>query len=57
MIADHSVLIDVGEPFGDIDLPTCLNKADLITPVPNGVGPMTVVSLMANALDLLKPMI
>lgn len=54
MIAAHSLLIDVGEPQGDIDLPSCLNKADFITPVPNGVGPMTVISLMANALDLLK---
>lgn len=54
LIADHSLLIDVGEPQGDIDLVSCLNKADFITPVPNGVGPMTVVSLMANALDLLK---
>lgn len=57
LIAPHSVLIDVGEPQGDIDLQSCLNKADFITPVPNGVGPMTVVSLMANALDLLKPML
>jgi methylenetetrahydrofolate dehydrogenase (NADP+)/methenyltetrahydrofolate cyclohydrolase len=57
LIAPHSILIDVGEPQGDIDLPSCLNKADFITPVPNGVGPMTVISLMANALDLLKPVI
>lgn len=57
LIAPHSILIDVGEPQGDIDLPSCLNKADFITPVPNGVGPMTVISLMANALDLLKVML
>lgn len=57
LIAPHSVLIDVGEPQGDIDLPSCLNKADFITLVPNGVGPMTVMSLMANALDLLKIML
>lgn len=54
LIVPHSILIDVGEPQGDIDLPSCLHKADFITPVPNGVGPMTVISLMANALDLLK---
>lgn len=54
LIAPHSVLIDVGEPQGDIDLQGCLNKVDFITPVPNGVGPMTVISLMANAVDLLK---
>lgn len=57
LIVSHSILIDVGEPQGDIDLSSCLNKADFITPVPNGVGPMTVISLMANALDLIKPMI
>jgi methylenetetrahydrofolate dehydrogenase (NADP+)/methenyltetrahydrofolate cyclohydrolase len=57
LISSNSVLIDVGEPQGDIDLPSCLNKADFITPVPNGVGPMTVISLMANALDLLKPVL
>jgi len=57
LIAPHSILIDVGEPQGDIDLPSCLNKADFITPVPNGVGPITVISLMANALDILKPVI
>lgn len=57
LIASHSILIDVGEPQGDIDLSSCLNKADFITPVPNGVGPMTVISLMANALDLLKPVL
>lgn len=53
-IAPHSILIDVGEPRGDIDLQSCLGKADLITPVPGGVGPMTVVSLLANAVDLLR---
>lgn len=57
MIAVNSIIIDVGEPQGDIDLQSCLNKADFITPVPNGVGPMTVISLMANALDLLKFML
>lgn len=54
LLAPHSILIDVGEPQGDINLPSCLNRADFITPVPGGVGPMTVMSLMANALDLLK---
>jgi methylenetetrahydrofolate dehydrogenase (NADP+)/methenyltetrahydrofolate cyclohydrolase len=54
LLAPHSIVIDVGEPQGDVDLPSCLNKVDFITPVPGGVGPMTVVSLMANAVDLLK---
>ncbi len=57
LLAPHSILIDVGEPQGDIDLQSCLNKVDFITPVPNGVGPMTVMSLMANALDLLKSVV
>lgn len=57
LLAPHNILIDVGEPQGDINLPSCLNKADFITPVPGGVGPMTVMSLMANALDLLKAVV
>ena len=54
MIERGTLLIDVGEPGGDIDLNSCQQLAKFITPVPGGVGPMTVVSLLANTLDLLK---
>jgi methylenetetrahydrofolate dehydrogenase (NADP+) / methenyltetrahydrofolate cyclohydrolase len=52
MIKQGSVLIDVGEPNGDIDQSSIENIAEAVTPVPGGVGPMTVVSLMENAIFL-----
>lgn len=54
MLASDTVLIDVGEPQADLNFESCKFKAKFITPVPGGVGPMTVVSLLANTLDLLK---
>lgn len=53
LVGEQTILIDVGEPQPDID-PACVSKAKFFTPVPGGIGPMTVVSLMANAIDLLK---
>ncbi|MDH5532938.1 MAG: hypothetical protein OEX81_00735 [Candidatus Pacebacteria bacterium] len=52
MIKEGAVIVDVGEPRGDVDFESVKNKASFITPVPGGVGPMTVVSLMENCLDL-----
>jgi methylenetetrahydrofolate dehydrogenase (NADP+)/methenyltetrahydrofolate cyclohydrolase len=52
MIKNQSVLIDVGEPRPDVDFKLVKNKCLFITPVPGGVGPMTVVELMANGLSL-----
>ncbi|WP_297818930.1 bifunctional 5,10-methylenetetrahydrofolate dehydrogenase/5,10-methenyltetrahydrofolate cyclohydrolase [uncultured Lactobacillus sp.] len=52
MIKNDVVLIDVGmnrengKLLGDINFQTCLPKASAITPVPGGVGPLTVASLM-----------
>lgn len=43
-----SILIDVGAPSGDMELSTIVDKAAFVTPVPGGVGPVTVVSLMEN---------
>ncbi|PIY80219.1 MAG: hypothetical protein COY80_03945 [Candidatus Pacebacteria bacterium CG_4_10_14_0_8_um_filter_42_14] len=54
MISDGVVLIDVGEPAGDVDRLTVGEKPSFITPVPGGVGPMTVVSLMENVVDMLQ---
>lgn len=56
MIKDGVVLIDAGTSeqsgivVGDVD-PACATKASLMTPVPGGVGPVTVVSLFANLLE------
>lgn len=54
MIKDSVALIDVGEPRGDIDVQSVKDKASFLTPVPGGVGPMTVVCLMENCLDLVS---
>ncbi len=55
MIAPDSVIIDVGmnrlesgELVGDVDYKECKEKAKKITPVPGGVGPTTVLSLLEN---------
>jgi len=55
MIAPDSVIIDVGmnrlesgELVGDVEYEECKEKAKKITPVPGGVGPTTVLSLLEN---------
>jgi methylenetetrahydrofolate dehydrogenase (NADP+)/methenyltetrahydrofolate cyclohydrolase len=55
MVKDGVVLIDAGTSeqagklAGDID-PACAEKASLMTPVPGGVGPVTVACLFLNLL-------
>lgn len=57
MIKQAAVVIDVGisrvngRIQGDVDFANVKNKASLITPVPGGVGPMTVAMLMENTLN------
>ena len=48
MLKQGVVVVDVGSPEGDIDFDSVRQKAGFITPVPGGVGPVTVVSLMEN---------
>ncbi|WP_348769396.1 bifunctional methylenetetrahydrofolate dehydrogenase/methenyltetrahydrofolate cyclohydrolase FolD [Buchnera aphidicola] len=57
-IKKNSIVIDVGinrlkngSIVGDIDFQSAFLKASYITPVPGGVGPMTVVSLLQNTLE------
>ena len=63
MVKDGAVVIDVGvnraedatkkngyRLVGDVDFEAVKEKASLITPVPGGVGPMTITMLMANTL-------
>ena len=52
MVSDDVVVIDVGEPRADVEFETVKEKASFITPVPGGVGPMTVVSLLENCAQL-----
>ena len=61
MIKDGAVIIDVGmnrneegKLCGDVDYEGCLEKASAITPVPGGVGPMTIAMLMKNCLTSAK---
>ncbi len=57
-IKPGSIVIDVGinrlddgSLTGDVDFETAKDRADWITPVPGGVGPMTVASLIENTLE------
>lgn len=43
--------LDNGQLVGDVDFEEARERASWITPVPGGVGPMTVAMLMSNALD------
>ena len=60
MIKDNAVIIDVGisridgKLCGDVDFENVSKKALYITPVPGGVGPMTVIMLMKNILNAYK---
>jgi methylenetetrahydrofolate dehydrogenase (NADP+)/methenyltetrahydrofolate cyclohydrolase len=58
MIKPGAVVIDVGinrlpdgKLCGDVDFAGCLEVAGQITPVPGGVGPMTITMLLANAIE------
>ena len=65
MVKDGVAIIDVGisrvedsskksgyKIVGDVDFDNVRKKASLITPVPGGVGPMTIVSLLQNTLKV-----
>ncbi len=61
MVKDGAVVIDVGinrmdngKLCGDVDFDEVEKKASLITPVPGGVGPMTIALLMNNCLIACK---
>jgi len=66
-IKEGCVIIDVGinriedkgsktgfRIVGDVDYQDCLAKCGMITPVPGGVGPMTIAMLMKNTLESAK---
>lgn len=54
MVKEGAIVIDVGinkgenTLCGDVDFESVSKKASLITPVPGGVGPMTIASLLKN---------
>lgn len=53
VIIDAGTTEEAGELRGDAD-PSCAEKASLFTPVPGGVGPLTVAILMQNVVTLMK---
>ena len=59
-VKKNSVVIDVGinklgdKIVGDIEFETVKEKARAITPVPGGVGPMTIACLLRNTLECFK---
>jgi methylenetetrahydrofolate dehydrogenase (NADP+)/methenyltetrahydrofolate cyclohydrolase len=61
MVKEGAVVIDVGinrledgKLVGDVDFESVAEKASAITPVPGGVGPMTIAMLLANTLQAAK---
>jgi methylenetetrahydrofolate dehydrogenase (NADP+) / methenyltetrahydrofolate cyclohydrolase len=52
MFKEGVIAIDVGEPKSDVDGADLDKKAAFVTPVPGGVGPMTVVCLLENCIAL-----
>jgi len=51
IVIDVGINDDNGKIVGDVDFDACFKKASFITPVPGGVGPITSVMLMKNALE------
>lgn len=61
MVKEGAVIIDVGmnrnsegKLCGDVDFENIKEKASYITPVPGGVGPMTIAMLMSNVIKATK---
>ena len=57
-IKDGAIVIDVGinrledgKLCGDVDFEACFDKCAAITPVPKGVGPMTIAMLLENTVE------
>ncbi len=61
MVKEGAIVIDVGinrgedgKLYGDVDFAQVEPKASYITPVPGGVGPMTITMLLKNTLNAAK---
>lgn len=59
-IREGAVVVDVGMHrledglCGDVDYEACMGKASYMTPVPGGVGPMTIAMLLSNCVQAYK---
>lgn len=58
MVKDGAIVVDVGinraedgKLYGDVDFENIKDKAAYITPVPGGVGPMTIAMLLKNTVE------
>lgn len=57
MVKEGAIIFDVGinreegKTYGDVDFKNVLPKASLITPVPGGIGPMTIAMLLMQTLQ------
>jgi len=63
MVREGAVVVDVGmnrrsdgSLTGDVAFAEVARKASHITPVPGGVGPMTIAMLLANTLNAARPL-
>ncbi len=56
-IKEGAIVIDVGSPKGDVNFAKVSPIASFITPVPGGVGPVTVSSLIENLVDAAEALI
>ena len=61
MVSEGAIVIDVGinrletgKLVGDVDYEACKDKCSYITPVPGGVGPMTIAMLLKNTIRAAK---
>jgi methylenetetrahydrofolate dehydrogenase (NADP+)/methenyltetrahydrofolate cyclohydrolase len=61
MVKEGAIIVDIGinrtddgRLVGDVDFEKVSQKASYITPVPGGVGPMTIAMLLANTLESAK---
>lgn len=61
MVKSGAIVVDVGTHYdqngqlsGDVDFDAVASRCSYITPVPGGVGPMTIACLLENALTLSK---
>lgn len=63
MVKDGAVVIDVGvnrvdgKLVGDVDFDNVEYKTSVITPVPGGVGPMTITCLLENTIECFKNLV
>ncbi|PWU23820.1 hypothetical protein C5B42_01500 [Candidatus Cerribacteria bacterium 'Amazon FNV 2010 28 9'] len=53
-VKEGAIVIDVGAPKGDVERESVESTASFLTPVPGGVGPMTVICLMESIVEIGK---